>query len=421
MTTAGDLMKRRSEQQSPARRDVVVDCGWGRLIFGQTFCSEKRLAEVLAGERAGERDVAFYVQDPHVLLATAPQDLFLDPSHTFRLSLDGFSGPDRSTPAVIRAYARGDEDAIRRIYLARGMIAPRTGYFHATLDQDLVPVLVAEEPANGEILGVVMGVDHVRAFDDPDRGASLWALAVDPQAILPGVGQALVCALAGVFARRGRAFLDLSVMHDNGEAIALYEKLGFCRVNAYSVKRKNSFNEKLFVGPDLAPDLNIYGTIIVDEARRRGIGVDILDAEHGFFRLTFGGRTLTCRESLSELTSAVAMSRCDDKAVTRRLLEAAGLSVPAQAEAKDRAAVEAFLREHTRIVVKPARGEQGNGVFVDITDAGEALHAVEEARQVCDRVLLEAYVPGQDLRIVVIDGDVVAAAVRGPAGVLGDG
>ena len=38
-------------------------------------------------------------------------------------------------------------------------------------------------------------------------------------------------------------------MHDNQDAIALYDKLGFARVPVYSVKRKNPINEKLFVGP----------------------------------------------------------------------------------------------------------------------------------------------------------------------------
>ena len=48
--------------------------------------------------------------------------------------------------------------------------------------------------------------------------------------------------------RRGRAYMDLSVMHDNAAAIALYEKLGFERVPVFAVKRKNAINEPLFTG-----------------------------------------------------------------------------------------------------------------------------------------------------------------------------
>src|SRR3546814_7837707 len=79
----------------------------------------------------------------------------------------------------------------------------------------------------GQVIGTVMGVDHKRAFDDPENGSSLWSLAVDPQTSHPGVGEALVRQLAERFQARGRSFMDLSVVHDNKEANALYEKLGF--------------------------------------------------------------------------------------------------------------------------------------------------------------------------------------------------
>src|SRR5690606_9608128 len=151
-----------------------------------------------------------------------------------------------------------------------------------------------------------------------------------------------VCALAARFRERGRRFMDLSVLHDNAEAIALYEKLGFERVPVYCVKNKNPINERLFVGPDAFPGLNVYARILVDEALRRGIGVEVIDAPHGFFRLSHGGRTVACRESLSELTTAVAMSRCDDKRVTRNLLTGAGLRMPDQILAGDDALLTAF-------------------------------------------------------------------------------
>ena len=80
-------------------------------------------------------------------------------------------------------------------------------------------LLVAEDVDSNAVLGAVTGVDHVAACSDPDGGASLWSLAVDPQGTRPGVGEALVRALAAHFRARGRSYLDLSVMHDNAEAI----------------------------------------------------------------------------------------------------------------------------------------------------------------------------------------------------------
>lgn len=401
--------------------EAIVDCGWGRLIFGQTFADPQALAETIRREQPGRRDIALYLRDPQVVISFAPQELFIDPSYTFRLALRQRVAEAAAEGWTIRAAGRDDADAIRRIYQARGMVSPPRAFFAGLKARDDVDLLVAEDANGDSILGVVTGVDHVRVFQDPDGGASLWSLAVDAQCTHPGVGEALVRALAVLYRGRGRSFLDLSVVHDNAPAIALYEKLGFARVPVYCVKKKNPINEPLFLGPDPAEDLNIYARIIVREARRRGIGVEVLDAEHGYFRLNLGGRIVTCRESLSELTSAVAMSRCDDKRVTLRILAGAGVAVPEQIAADDDAAVAAFLARHGRVVVKPARGEQGQGVCVDLDDLAEVRAAIAAARRFCENVIVEQMVSGEDLRIIVIDHQVVAAATRRPAAVVGDG
>src|SRR3954451_18263306 len=65
--------------------DVVLELGWGRLIFGQTFADPEKLAEVLRHEGRGRRDICMYAREPQVLVALAPAELFIDPSHTYRL------------------------------------------------------------------------------------------------------------------------------------------------------------------------------------------------------------------------------------------------------------------------------------------------------------------------------------------------
>lgn len=167
--------------------------------------------------------------------------------------------------------------------------------------------------------------------------------------------------------------------------------------------------------------LNPYSRIIVDEALRRGIEVDVVDPSVGEMVLSYDGRRVTTLESLSELTSAVAFRRCDDKLHTRRVLEAAGLNLPAGRLATgDEADVE-FLREWGELVVKPARGEGGQGISVGVRDVEALEAAVTAARTVCPEVLLEQRCEGEDLRVIVIDGRVVAAAVRRPPQVDGGG
>jgi GNAT-family acetyltransferase (TIGR03103 family) len=407
----------------PLPRNVIKKCGWGRLIFGHTFDEPQALADLLKDEQPGARDIALYIRDPHVVLALAPQDLFLDPSHTYRLWLNELRTPRRQPRGftIVRLRTHEDAQAMNTIYDRCGMVsAPEDFLVENSRNREMTYfVAIGSEP--GQVYGAVSGVDHVEVFSDPENGASLWSLAVDPTAAPPGVGEALVIQLAAHYAARGRSFMDLSVMHDNSAAIELYERLGFRRVPVFCIKRKNSINEPLFTAPPEDERLNPYAQIIVSEARRRGIGVRILDAEAGYFRLTHGGVSIDCRESLSALTSAVAMSRCDDKRVTRRILNAAGLTVPAQQLADDGDGDAAFLRHHKRIVVKPARGEQGQGVQIDIRTRRELKFAIKRARQYSPAVILEQFCQGMDLRIIVIDYRVVAAAIRRPAEVVGTG
>jgi GNAT-family acetyltransferase (TIGR03103 family) len=411
------------ETAAAIRSAAVLDCGWGRLLFGHTFERSEDLLEALRAERPGKRDIAFYLRDPHVLLALAPQELFLDPSHTYRLPLPARlpEPPDPELLCVRRLRRRQDAEAVNAIYLKRRMAPVDPDFLWHGRERDDLVVLVATDARTGAVLGTVTGVDHAAVFDDPENGSSLWCLAVDPQASFPGVGRALTCELARFMERRGRAFVDLSVMHDNEQAIALYEELGFQRVPAFCVKHKNPFNEPLFMGSDEDERLNVYARILVDEARRRGIAVEVIDAENGYFRLHSGGRSIVCRESLTELTSAIAMSRCDDKRVTARVLSSAGLRVPAQVVARDAAQWNAFLAAPGRVVVKPRRGEQGRGISVDLRTPEALAEAIERAHTFDADVLVEELVEGEDLRVIVIGFEVVAAAVRRPARVVGTG
>jgi GNAT-family acetyltransferase (TIGR03103 family) len=293
------------------------------------------------------------------------------------------------------------------------------------LHHPAVTYLLAVRDDDGAVVGTVTGVDHELLFSDPEHGSSLWTLAVDPGAGIPGIGIALTRNLAAHFRRAGRAYMDLSVTHDNAAAIRLYEKLGFRRVPVLAIKRKNAINVPLFSPPpETVDDLNPYARIIADEAIRRGIWVEVLDAETGEIRLSHGGRTVITRESLSEFTSAIAMCRCDDKRLTRRLVAEAGITVPrARLATFDDDDFE-FLKDVGEVVVKPTRGEQGKGITVGVTvehGATELAAAVARAREEFPEVLIEQRVMGSDLRLVVIDGRVVAAALRLPPEVIGTG
>jgi GNAT-family acetyltransferase (TIGR03103 family) len=404
------------------KRDVAVEMGWGRILLGQTFETAERLYAELCNEKEGKRDIAVYMRDPHVLLSIGPDKLFLDPSHTYRLWMHEYQQVRDQNKGfnIRRAASVEDAESINRIYASRQMVTCDPDFILERHASQLQTYLIAEHVETHKIVGTVTGLDHGKAFGDPESGASLWCLAVDPQATAPGVGEALVRHLIEHSFTRGKNYIDLSVMHDNVEAIALYEKLNFQRVPVFCVKRKNTINEPLYVSNNLEEKLNPYARLITDEAHRRGIGVEILDEDRNHFKLEHGGRSVLCWESLTELTSAIAMCRCDDKRLTHRILRAAGLNVPMQFEAGE-TETGTFPAGLKRAVVKPARGEQGRGISVDVQTPAGLKDAIRLARRHCPDVIIEEYVRGADLRIIVIDYKVVAAAVRRPPQITGDG
>jgi GNAT-family acetyltransferase (TIGR03103 family) len=401
---------------------VALPCGWGRLIFAHTYPDSRSVAHALLQEKPDTRDIAFYVNDPHLILNTAPRDLFMDPSDTYRIYFSDYS-PGKRPPVAFQigpVTMREQFDEVNRIYQANHMVPLDADEFWDHREDPRSQFFVATRRDTGAVLAVALGVDHHVAFQDLENGSSLWSLAVDPQASLPGLGEAMVRHLVEFYRERGRDQLDLSVLHDNREAIGLYEKLGFVRVPVFAIKRCNPINEKLYVGT-VPGGFNPYASIIINEAVRRGISVEPIAPDRGYFSLTLGGRTVTCRESLTDLTSAVTLSICDDKAMTRHMLQRAGVNMPAQQRAGSKAENAAFLKQHGRVVVKPARGEQGRGVAVNLGSAAETEAAIAVAKGLCDTVLLEEFVTGDDLRIVVINYEVVAAAIRRPPLITGTG
>ncbi|HEY6573915.1 MAG TPA: N-acetylglutaminylglutamine synthetase, partial [Mycobacterium sp.] len=395
---------------------------------GQTFDDPEQFGTALRAEASGRRDIGMYLDAPHVFVALHPQEFFIDPSFTYRLQ---FAEPGEYRPSdvpglSVRAVDSIDDcGAINHIYLQCRMVPADVDLmWDNSRSEPHMVYLVATDDETGAVVGTVTGIDHAQLFDDEENGSSLWCLAVDPTLSRPGAGGLLVRSLVEEFVRRGRSQMDLSVLHDNEGAIALYERMGFERVPVLGIKRKNAINEKLFApvhDEEGLAELNPYARIIADEAIMRGIAVEVLDGKGGYLRLTHGGTTVVTRESLSELTNAVAMSRCDDKRVARKVVSEAGIRVPKGRNATFADQDYEFLAEVGSVVVKPARGEQGAGITVGVTDRGDLDRALAFAAKHCPDVLIEERCDGEDLRLVVINGKVIAAAIRRPPEVVGSG
>jgi ribosomal protein S18 acetylase RimI-like enzyme len=291
-----------------SEKNVVLNCGWGRLLLGQTFTDNQKLAQEILKEENGKRDIAFYVRDPHVLISLNPQEFFLNPSHTYRLWLDKYRVKTDPPEGFYVRRINHDRDIqkINQIYRKLGMVCLDEDFFQIKKRKRTFSLLVAESSASQEILGVIMGIDHVYGFGDPEKGSSIWSLAVDPQATFPGIGLSLVHHLIALYQSRERDFTDLSVIHHNTQAIKLYEKLGFKKIPVFSVKRKNAINEPLFTNPIPEENLNNNTQAILKECRKRGINIEIISPKHSYVRLSLGGRSVECYGAITEMTNAVS-------------------------------------------------------------------------------------------------------------------
>ena len=140
--------------------------------------------------------------------------------------------------------------------------------------------------------------------------------------------------------------------------------------------------------------------------------------------VTFGWGSKQRKIQAAEMdgTSAIAEAIAQDKELTKKLLDAAGVPVPLGRTAIDvddawKIACEIGLP----VVVKPKDGNQGKGVTVNVTSREQLAAAYLAASEFRDDILVERYLPGNDFRLLVVGNKLVAAARRDPPQVVGDG
>ena len=119
--------------------------------------------------------------------------------------------------------------------------------------------------------------------------------------------------------------------------------------------------------------------------------------------------------ALTSQTSAVGVDVAADKQLTKQLLAGAGIPVADGVTVRSPLEAAAALAEiGGPVVIKPLGGSQGANLTVGVRTAAEAAAAYGKASSVSEAVLVEALVPGTDYRVLVIDGQIAAAAQLRP-------
>jgi len=162
---------------------------------------------------------------------------------------------------------------------------------------------------------------------------------------------------------------------------------------------------------------------LVDEAERRGIPVMRLD-EKSLIQLGHGRHQQKIRASITGRTSLVATDLAGNKDMTKKLLDESGVPVPRGIVVRDaEEAVRGAKRLRYPLVTKPLDGNHGRGVTIGIMDEEQLRFGFREAEaQARGRdVIVEQFFEGNDHRILVVGGKMIAVAERIPAQVAGDG
>ena len=160
---------------------------------------------------------------------------------------------------------------------------------------------------------------------------------------------------------------------------------------------------------------------IVSAAVARGIPYRRL-TQGSLVQFGWGSRQRRIQAAETSFTSAIAESIAQDKELSKKLLDAAGVAVPKGRPAEDEDdACAAALEIGFPVVVKPRDGNQGKGISVNLTNEEQVRHAYRVAIEFRDDILVEKYLPGHDYRLLVIGDKLLAAARRDPPLVIGDG
>src|SRR5690606_15004119 len=121
-------------------------------------------------------------------------------------------------------------------------------------------------------------------------------------------------------------------------------------------------------------------------------------------------------------TGLLAASLAQDKQKTKEFLRKAQVPVPRGEAIYDEADLLEVLKEIPGpYVLKPVDGHHGEGVYLNLKTEQEVRLAFAKLHTKSSPVLIEEMCPGKDYRILIINGNLAAAAERTPPQVVGDG
>ena len=162
-------------------------------------------------------------------------------------------------------------------------------------------------------------------------------------------------------------------------------------------------------------------TSLVRAAEERGIPWLRLNTQ-SLIQLGHGKYQQRIQATVTGRTPYIAVQLASDKDETNRILHSLGLPVPRQMLVGQQSdAVQAAAKLGGPVVLKPYNGNHGRGITINITSAEDVRAAYQAAAEHSKSVIVETYISGDDHRLLVVNGELIAATRRTPGHVVGDG
>ena len=160
---------------------------------------------------------------------------------------------------------------------------------------------------------------------------------------------------------------------------------------------------------------------IVDEAMARDIPFIRLNAE-SLVQLGYGKNQVRFRATMTDRTSSIAVDLASNKEETKRLLQEAAIPVAkGMCIVHESEVQEAIDKIKFPLVFKPLDGNHGKGASINVKTVDDAYAAFQHAKKYSRKIIVEKFITGYDFRVLVINHRFIAAALREPAHVVGDG
>lgn len=160
---------------------------------------------------------------------------------------------------------------------------------------------------------------------------------------------------------------------------------------------------------------------IVDEAVARDIPYIRLN-DQSLVQLGYGKNQVRFRATMTDRTSSIAVDLASNKDETKKLLQEAAIPVAKGVCIAYESDLEnAISKIGFPLVFKPLDGNHGKGASINVKTIEEAKAAFHHAKKYSRKIIIEKFISGHDFRVLVINNRFIAAALREPAHVIGDG